>query len=248
MSINNTPNLIIKDLHFIYPNTKKSLLRGVYCEFYPNEIVTVIGKLGSGKSTLLRHINGLEKIQRGKIILHNKELKNYGNTLFTRIGFLFENPDDQLFYPIVADDIAFGPRNQKLSKEEVYSRVISASEEVGIVHLLDRETSSLSFGEKKLVAMAGILATKPEIILMDSPSTGFDLWTKPNFIKLLEKLKKDHTLIIASNSEDMLRISDRILLLWNGKVRGTYKSFRTFKSAMSRREKATIPGKIELNK
>ena len=224
-----------KDLRFAYPNTSKWILTGVNLKIKHKEIVALAGRMGTGKSTLLRHLNGIFKPQVGDVLINGHSVKENPNRLFHQeVGLLFENPDDQIFYPIVVDDIAFGPRNQGLSKSEVNKKILKACEEVKILHLLERETTSLSFGEKTLVAIAGLLAMESEILLFDSPEVGLDLWTKPGILNLLLKLKMNHTMVISTNDIDILNLADRILLLWDGRIRGSYPDFQSFMTALSK--------------
>ena len=224
-----------KDLRFAYPNTSKWILTGVNLKIKHKEIVALAGKMGTGKSTLLRHLNGIFTPQAGDVLINGQSVKENPNRLFHQeVGLLFENPDDQIFYPIVVDDIAFGPRNQGLSKSEVNKKILKACEEVKILHLLERETTSLSFGEKTLVAIAGLLAMESEILLFDSPEVGLDLWTKPGILNLLLSLKMNHTMVISTNDIDILNLADRILLLWDGKIRGDYPDFQSFMKALSK--------------
>ena len=225
----------LKNIHFRYPETTRKQLNGISLTIKEFDITVIVGKVGSGKSTLLRHINGLYRPTKGEVIINNKVIDPKSKINFKEIGFLFENPEDQIFYPIVADDIAFGPRNLKLSRKEVHKRVIEACEEVEILHLLEREIISLSLGEKTLVALAGILAMRPKILILDSPGVGLDFWTKPRIIKLIKDLSSIHTIIIATNDMDFLKIADRIYLLHDGKVKGRYKSYKTFRTALKRR-------------
>ena len=222
------------NLHYTNPKTRHRILKGVDLKIYTNEIVVITGKVGSGKSILLRHLNGINDAQIGEVEVNGINISGDTEAAFThRIGLMFENPEDQLFFPIVVDDISFGPRNQNLPNEEIYKRVLEACKSLEIVHLMERETSSLSLGEKALVALAGILAMKPEIILLDTPEVGLDLWTRPTVLKLIMNLKKDHTVIIVTNDLDVIRTADRILLLWNGKIKEEYKNFNEFKRSLT---------------
>ncbi|MHA2168522.1 MAG: energy-coupling factor ABC transporter ATP-binding protein [Candidatus Kariarchaeaceae archaeon] len=221
-----------QNLRYTYPNSGTWILRGVNLKVKDLEMVAVAGRVGAGKSTLLRHLNGIIKPQHGDVRINGESVKENPNKPFHQeVGLLFENPDDQIFYPIVADDIAFGPRNLGIPKSEVYDRVIQASEEVRILHLLERETSTLSFGEKTLVAIAGLLAMKPDILLLDTPEVGVDLWTKPEVLNLLLKLKMGHTVVVSTNDIDILNLADRILILWDGKIRGDFDGFNAFMEA-----------------
>jgi energy-coupling factor transporter ATP-binding protein EcfA2 len=225
----------LKNVYYHYPGTNKQLLRDINLEIKKNEITVIVGPVASGKSTLIRTINLLLEPDKGQVIINGKDAKDYHEKIYEMIGFLFQNPEDQLFYPVVVDDLAFGPRNLGLDRQEIHKRVIESSEQVGILHLLERETDSLSYGEKTLVALAGLLATRPSILLMDAPTTGLDLWSINRIIELLKKLKNTRTLVITTNTEEILKIADKIYFLWNGKIRGEYKSYRTFRSAMSRK-------------
>ncbi|MFV2014781.1 MAG: energy-coupling factor ABC transporter ATP-binding protein, partial [Candidatus Heimdallarchaeota archaeon] len=194
----------------------------------------ITGKVGSGKSMLLRHLNGIIPAQIGEVEINGINISGDHDVAFSHnIGLLFENPDDQLFYPVVVDDVAFGPRNQNLPKEEISKRVLDACNSVDIIYLLERETASLSLGEKTLVAIVGIIAMKPEIILFDTPEVGLDLWTKPHILRLILDLKRNHTIVIVTNDLDIIRVADRILLLWNGKIRDEYNTYKEFKQSLS---------------
>lgn len=223
-----------RNLMYTHPKTRQRILKGVDLQIYKNEIVAITGKVGSGKSSLLRHLNGIFQAQIGEVEINGINISGDTDVAFShQIGLLFENPDDQIFYPIVVDDVAFGPRNQNLPKEEISQRVLDACNSLDILHLLERETSTLSLGEKTLVAIAGIIAMKSEIILLDTPEVGLDLWTKPQILKLIMNLKKDHTIVITTNDLDIIRTADRILLFWNGKIRDEYKNFNEFKRSLS---------------
>ncbi len=223
-----------QNLRYAYPNSENWILRGVDLKVRQNEMVAIAGRVGAGKSTLLRHLNGIIKPQHGDVIINGESInENPKKPFHQEVGLLFENPDDQIFYPIVADDIAFGPRNLGIPKSDVYDRVIQASEEVRILHLLERETTTLSFGEKTLVAIAGLLAMKPDILLLDTPEVGVDLWTKPEILNLLLKLKLRHTVVVSTNDIDILNLADRILVLWDGKIRGDYDGFKAFMDAFT---------------
>jgi cobalt/nickel transport system ATP-binding protein len=226
--------LEIKNLEYTFQDTQTKLLKGVNLEVKRNQLVAIVGRIGGGKSTLLQHMNGLIKPQSGDVIINGKSVTQRPNYPFHQeVGLLFENPDDQIFYPIVADDIAFGPRNLKFPQNVVNSRVTRAAEEVGILHLLERDTGTLSYGEKTLVALAGILAMNCKIILMDSPEIGLDLWSRPKILDLIDQLRVQHTLVVSTNDTDMLKRADRILLLWNGKIRNTFLSYETFRASMN---------------
>lgn len=223
----------LNDVHYYYTRAQGKILKGVTLQVEHNLFNVIVGRIGDGKSTLLKLMNGIFRPSEGEVVINGKSvIANPSYPFHQEVGLLFENPADQIFYPIVADDVAFGPRNLKMTKDEVQKRVISACEEVEILHLLERETNTLSYGEKTLVALAGILAMKPKIIIMDSPEIGLDLWTKPKILNLIQKLRLYHTLIISTNDKDIIRLADRIHVLWDGKVKDTFLSYEKFESSI----------------
>lgn len=189
------------------------------------EITGIIGHTGSGKSTLLQLLNGLLKPTGGKVYFEDKDIwedpKNIGSYRY-KIGLVFQYPEYQLFEETVKEDIAYGPKNMKLSAEDIEKRVNEAIEIVGLKeHLLDKSPFDLSGGEKRRAAIAGILSMKPEIIIFDEPTAGLDPIGRETVFEAIKKYRHDNnaTVIIVSHSmEDMASICDKIIVLNDGNV------------------------------
>lgn len=189
------------------------------------EITGIIGHTGSGKSTLLQLLNGLLKPTDGKVYFNGNDIwqdpKKIGLYRF-KIGLVFQYPEYQLFEETVKEDIAYGPKNMKLSPEEIEQRVNEAVSIVGLKeHLLEKSPFDLSGGEKRRAAIAGIMAMKPEIIVFDEPTAGLDPIGRETVFEAIKKYRRDNdaTIIIVSHSmEDMASICDKIIVLNDGNV------------------------------
>ena len=207
----------VTDLHFTYPDGTPAL-RGVTFRIVHGESVAIVGANGAGKSTLLRHLNGClapetGSLRIGDFPLTRKTLQQVRRT----VGMVFQDPDDQLFMPLVRDDVAFGPLNLGLPLEEVEERVTRALATVGAEHLRNRPPHKLSAGEKRSVAIASVLAMDPSILVMDEPSTHLDPKSRRRLIRLLKTF--EHTKIIATHDLDMvLDLCGRTIVLREGRV------------------------------
>jgi cobalt/nickel transport system ATP-binding protein len=186
------------------------------------EFVALLASNGSGKTTLIKVLVGLLKPQRGIVRLGGRDIRSFSQTdLYQRVGLVFQNPNDQLFGATVAEDVAFGPRNLGLDEMEVQRRIGEALASVMADELRDRAIHHLSFGEQKRVAIAGVLAMKPSILILDEPTAGLDPAGEGLMMRLLNNLNRQHdiTVILATHSVDMLPLfADRIYLLNRGRV------------------------------
>ena len=177
--------------------------------------VGIVGRNGSGKSTFARLFNGLEKPTSGVIALNGTEgLKE----LRRRVGFVFQNPDNQIVYPIVGEDQAFGLKNLKLPQAEIDQRISHVASRFQIDHLQDRLTHQLSGGERQMVALAGVLVMQPEMIVFDEPTTLLDLRNKRRLMRAICDL--DEHVILVSHDLDLLREFDRVIHIEAGRVIG----------------------------
>ena len=207
----------VDELQYVYPDGTNAL-QGVSFRITHGEAVGVIGANGAGKSTLLLHLNGCLIPHRGTVRigglpLNKKTLPQVRRT----VGMVFQDPDDQLFMPLVYDDVAFGPLNLGLPVEEMEEVVMSALARVGASHLKDRPPYRLSGGEKRLVAIASILSMSPSILVMDEPSSFLDPKSRRQLIELLKTF--EHTLIIATHDLDMvLDICPRTIVFKEGRI------------------------------
>jgi cobalt/nickel transport system ATP-binding protein len=204
-------------------------LRGIDLRVQHGEVLAVVGANGAGKSTLLQHLNGLLLPSSGRVtveglVIDATPLPGRGaatshtlRELRRRVGSLFQDADDQIFFPTVQDDVAFGPLNLGLDPEQVKQRVQAALAAVGATHLAARATHRLSGGEKRAVAIAGVLAMAPTTLVMDEPTAGLDPAGRRRLIDLLRGL--DQTCIIATH--DLLLVLDlcpRVVMLHQGRV------------------------------
>lgn len=187
----------------------------------------ILGKNGAGKTTLFLHLNGILRPQSGTVIYDGQPL-DYSRgglrRLRSRVGLVFQNPDSQLFSASVREDVSFGPMNLGLDKQDVRQRVDEALANVGMSDYADKPVHSLSFGQKKRVCIAGVLAMEPEIIILDEPMAGLDLPMQQELQQTLDHLHNDGvTLIIATHDMDFAwQWADRISVMVEGKCDATW--------------------------
>jgi cobalt/nickel transport system ATP-binding protein len=186
------------------------------------EFVAMLASNGSGKTTLIKVLVGLLKAKKGQVVVGGKEISEMNDSeLYQQVGLVLQKPGDQLFAPTVSQDVGFGPRNLGLSSDEVKERVDYALAAVGAEHLKERAIHQLSYGEQKRVCVAGVLAMKPSILILDEPTAGLDPAGETKMIHLLNRLNREEkiTIIMATHSVDMLPLfADRVYILKNGKV------------------------------
>lgn len=232
----------IENLNFIYnPNTpfEKRALDNISLEIEQGEFIGLIGHTGSGKSTLVQHLNGLLKPTSGKIIIDGVNITEKEANLKEirqKVGLVFQYPEHQLFEETIYKDIAFGPKNLGLNEEEVKARVKEAMELVGLDYeeLKDRSPFELSGGQKRRVAIAGVLAMKPKILVLDEPTAGLDPRGRDEILGEIQQLydKENMTIILVSHSmEDIAKLVNRILVMLRGKVVIDGKTRDVFKRA-----------------
>jgi cobalt/nickel transport system ATP-binding protein len=193
-------------------------LHGIDLRIAPGEAVALVGANGAGKSTLLQHLNGL--LLPGSGSVHIEGVAVTRATLAAvrrRVGYVFQDADDQLFMPTVQDDVAFGPLNLGLPSAEVQARVRAALAAVGAAHLAARAPYRLSGGEKRAAAMAGVLAMEPAVLVLDEPTSGLDPAGRRRLIELLRGLTP--TRVIATHDLDLvLELCPRVVVLHEGRV------------------------------
>lgn len=207
----------IEDLYYEYPDGYEAL-RGIDLTLYKGESLGIVGANGAGKSTLLLQLTGINYPSKGKIEVNSMEINKKNLAQIRKdIGFVFQNPEDQLFTTSIYDDVAFGPKNYKLSKEEVDKRVNEALEKVGILDLKDRAPYRLSGGQQNLAAIATAISMEPSILIMDEPTAALDPRARRRLINLLNSF--DYTKIVASHDLDMiLDTCDRTIVLKDGQI------------------------------
>ncbi len=200
-------------------------LDGVELSVYPGEYLGIIGHTGSGKSTLIQHLNGLLKPTSGRVLVDNQDIwasKEATRQARFTVGLVFQYPEYQLFEETVYKDIAFGPKNMGLSEKEVEHRVREAAAFVGLGDsLLEASPFELSGGQKRRVAIAGVIAMEPKVLILDEPTAGLDPAGASQILGNIFDYKKakSATIIMVSHSmEDMARTADRLVVIDGGKI------------------------------
>ena len=217
------PVLEVKDLHYVYsagtPFEHKAL-EGVSFAVEPGEFIGIIGHTGSGKSTLMQHMNGLLRPTQGQVLLDGQDIwadKKLTRQARFRVGLVFQYPEYQLFEETVYKDISFGPKNMKLDEKEVDRRVREAAGFVGLTEeQLQASPFELSGGQKRRVAIAGVIAMEPEVLILDEPTAGLDPEGREEILANIQAYRKakNATIMMVSHSmSDMARVADRLLVM-----------------------------------
>ena len=208
------PVLTVSRLCFSYAD-KPDVLKSIDLEVMAGERVGLIGPNGAGKTTLFLVICGVLKPAVGDISLLGKPVVS--GKFNPEVALVFQNPDDQLFCPSVKDDVAFGPQNMGLSKEEIEARVAEALSTVGGSKLAERPAHHLSEGEKRIISIAGVLAMRPKLIIYDEPSANLDIRSRRRLIRLLQS-SPETIMIAAHDLELVLEVCDRVVLIDDGSI------------------------------
>lgn len=191
-------------------------------EVRKGEFVGILGSNGSGKTTLLKVMDGLVKDYQGRVLLDGADVKKLSpKQIYQKVGLVFQNPDEQLFAPTVFEDVAFGPQNMGFSHEEIVRRVKVALNAVDMDGFAKKSIHHLSFGQKKRICIAGLLAMGHEILLLDEPTAGLDPMGEYKMMDLLTKLNKEQgvTVVMATHSVDLVPLFlDRLFILSKGRV------------------------------
>ncbi|QEK11199.1 energy-coupling factor transporter ATPase [Crassaminicella thermophila] len=235
-------SIIIENLSHIYnPNTpfETMALNNVNITIEKGEFIGLIGHTGSGKSTLIQHLNGLLKPSSGKIVIDGFDITKKDvklREIRKKVGLVFQYPEHQLFEETVYKDVAFGPMNLDLEQEEIDKRVKEAIKLVGLPYeeIKDRSPFELSGGQRRRVAIAGVLAMKPDVLILDEPTAGLDPRARDEILSKIKNLHQKYkiTIILVSHSmEDISKLVDRIIVMHKGKVELTGKPREVFGKA-----------------
>ena len=218
----------LENVNYIYgegSGQEKWALKNINLTIHDREFIGIVGHTGSGKSTLTQLLNGLEKPSSGTIYYNDEDIQADGyerRKLRQKVGLVFQYPEHQLFEVSVIKDVEFGPRNLGLSNLEVEKRSFDALKQVGLSDdLLDVAPFALSGGQKRRVAIAGVLAMQPEVLILDEPTAGLDPAGRTEILELLKKLheENDITVILVSHSmDDVARYAGRILVMNQGEL------------------------------
>ena len=219
-------SLILDKINYVYSEGTAyqiQALKDVNLEIKDGQFIGVIGHTGSGKSTLIQHLNGLVKATSGTIYFNGQDIYDEDfdlRELRNRVGLVFQYPEHQLFETTIFDDVCFGPKNQGLSKEEAGLRAFEALRSVGLPEELYYQSPfDLSGGQKRRVAIAGVLAMKPEVLILDEPTAGLDPAGRDEILDLVARMHKEKgiTVILVSHSmEDVAKYVDRIMVMNDG--------------------------------
>ena len=221
-------------------------LEDISFEVADGEFLGIIGHTGSGKSTLLQHLNGLLKPDEGSIVIGDTDITASGISMVEirkRIGLVFQYPEYQLFEETVAKDVAFGPRNLGLEEEEIQERVKEAMELVGLDYeeFKDRSPFELSGGQKRRAAIAGVIAMRPEVLILDEPTAGLDPKAHKDVLAMIEEVHRrtgNITILVSHKMADIARLSDKVLVIDSGHM----VAMGTPKEVFSHREELSSVG------
>lgn len=221
IEINNLSHVYSPGLPF-----EKKAVDDISLKIEENEFIGLIGHTGSGKSTFIQHLNGLLKPSSGEIIIDGTRVDKSGSNLTDlrkEVGLVFQYPEYQLFEETIERDIAFGPRNLDISEEEVHERVKASMEAVGLDYetYKDKSPFELSGGLKRRVAIAGVLAMEPKVLILDEPTAGLDPRGRDEIlseIKSIHENRKITVILVSHSMEDVAKIAERIIVFDKGKV------------------------------
>jgi len=196
-------------------------LKGVSMEVYRGDFLAIIGQNGSGKTTLVKHFNGLLKPTEGKVTVFGMDVeKTPTSELVKRVGYIFQDPDRQLFTRSVKDELIFGPKNIGLPKDEIEERIERVAKKLRIDHLLDRQPYSLGKGEKQRVAIASILVMDPEVIVLDEPTTGQDPRNRREIMDTMKALHEEgKTIVFITHDMNLVaEYANRCIVMSDGRI------------------------------
>lgn len=211
----------VENLVHIYPRGNVRALKGINLKIYEGDIVSIVGQNGSGKTTLVRHFNGLLRPSSGSIKLMGEETTNKKVNEMSKVcGYVFQNPNHQIFSSKVRDEIEVGPRNMGFSEEEIKQRVEYVSELMNLEHLLDKHPMTLDYTTKKIITIASVLAFNPEILVLDEPTGGLDEIGREMLSKIIRLVHEEgHTVVMISHDMDYVaENSRRVVVMAEGQI------------------------------
>ena len=236
----NQEYLSVNNLSFEYPDGFKAL-ENINLSLSKGERLAVLGPNGAGKTTLILHLNGILGDLNGQITLNNNSFSEENISKIRKsVGLVFQDPDDQLFMPTVLEDVMFGPKNFGFSDELVKKNSMKALEQVKMLQFKDKPPHHLSFGQKRKVAIASVLASEPELLVLDEPSSNLDPASRRELIDILKNL--DVSIILVTHDLPMaLEICNRSVILNNGKITANDETYKILKN-----EKVMADNRLEL--
>ena len=239
--------ITLNNINFKYPNSKFKLANINY-NFNDNKIYAIIGNNGSGKSTLTQIISGILKPQKGEVLINNEKLKNIKKKNIVKIGIVFSNPDNQIIFNNVYDDIAFILKNYKIDKSEFEERINYALTCVDMLEFKNSETFNLSSGQKQRIAIAGMLSLKPEILIFDECTSLLDPTAKNELYKLFTELNKlGITIIFTTNIINEIIIANEVIIMDKGEIVVSENPINLIKDLSTfEKLKMAVPTKLKL--
>jgi cobalt/nickel transport system ATP-binding protein len=211
------PVIELHGVAFAYPDGHQALF-GVDLHIHPGERVALLGPNGAGKTTLVLHLNGILRPGAGEVVVSGMPVTDQTvSEVRRRVGVVFQDPDDQLFMPSVRDDVAFGPANLGLGGAELDSRVAAALDVVGMAEFADRPPHHLSFGQRRRVAIATVLAMEPEILVLDEPSSNLDPTSRRELAEIIEALPVT-VLMVTHDLPYAAQLCERSVVLHDGVI------------------------------
>jgi energy-coupling factor transport system ATP-binding protein len=219
--IQGLPILKAEDLRYIYPTYRVEALRGIDLSIQEGEFIAILGQNGSGKTTLAKHFNGLLKPISGRMLVQNRPTSEFSHRELARwVGYVFQNPDHQIFARTVAEEVGFGLKMQGEAPKTIEKRVANALEVVGLQGYEQKVPFALTKGERQRVAVASVLAARPQVIVLDEPTTGLDYRHQRNMMKMLKRLNQDgHTIIIITHSMWVAaEYANRTIIMKDGRI------------------------------
>lgn len=214
----------IENVYFKYKNNNTQVLDGLNFNINDGEIIAIVGKNGSGKSTIGKLIAGITKLKKGHIIIDDIDISKNYNLIRDKVGIVFQNPENQILFDKVYDDIAFSLKNLDIPYSEFDSRIDEALKKVNMLEYKNSSSFELSLGQKQKIAIASALAINPKILILDEPTTMLDPSSKNSIYEILKDLKKSGiTIIFVTNFIDEILLSDKIAVFESGQIINFFK-------------------------
>ncbi len=221
-----TPNLppekagvIVQNLLFSYSN-QSPILQDISFTLKVGERIALLGRTGTGKSTLMENLVGLKQPNSGEIrILGTRLEQTTLDQILRQVGFCFQDPNDQLFMPSILEDVSFGPRNYGVSSDIATEQAYQLLADFGLADVVDRSVHELSGGQKRLAALASVLALEPAVLILDEPTNGLDPWWRRHLAQLLPQLPVQVLLIASHDLHWVSRVAERAMVLQDGKIK-----------------------------
>ncbi len=211
--------VIVQNLIYRYAN-QPPVLENISFTLKPGERIALLGRTGTGKSTLMENLVGLKKPNSGEIqILGTRLAADTLDKIRRAVGFCFQDPNDQLFMPTILEDVSFGPRNYGISSEQATEQAYQLLADFGLADVVNRSVHELSGGQKRLAALASVLALEPAILILDEPTNGLDPWWRRHLAQLLPQLPVQVLLIASHDLHWVSRVAERAMVLQDGKIK-----------------------------